>query len=73
VVSREISERSTKSVQPPPSAFGTYCPNTTVRSQRRERRRDRALDAKGNFAVPFNSEGMYRGWIGPDGEPRVAM
>ncbi|MGZ8869042.1 MAG: isoaspartyl peptidase/L-asparaginase family protein, partial [Thermoanaerobaculia bacterium] len=23
-----------------------------------------ALDAKGNFATPFNSEGMYRGWIG---------
>lgn len=32
-----------------------------------------ALDAKGNFAMPFNSERMYRGWIGPDGEPHVAI
>ena len=31
------------------------------------------LDAKGNFAMPFNSEGMYRGWIGADGEPHVAI
>ncbi len=31
------------------------------------------LDAKGNFAMPFNSEGMYRGWIGPDGEPKVLI
>jgi beta-aspartyl-peptidase (threonine type) len=30
-----------------------------------------ALDAKGNFALPFNSEGMYRGWIGADGVPHV--
>jgi len=30
-----------------------------------------ALDAKGNFAMPFNSEGMYRGWIGADGVPHV--
>jgi beta-aspartyl-peptidase (threonine type) len=30
-----------------------------------------ALDAKGNFAMPFNSEGMYRGWIGGDGVPHV--
>ncbi len=30
-----------------------------------------ALDAKGNFAMPFNSEGMYRGWIGVDGVPHV--
>jgi beta-aspartyl-peptidase (threonine type) len=30
-----------------------------------------ALDAKGNFALPFNSEGMYRGWIGADGAPHV--
>src|SRR5437773_1880245 len=29
------------------------------------------LDAKGNFSMPFNSEGMYRGWIGPDGVPHV--
>jgi len=32
-----------------------------------------ALDAKGNFAMPFNSEGMYRGWIGEDGVPHVAI
>lgn len=32
-----------------------------------------ALDAAGNVAMPFNSEGMYRGWIGPDGVPHVAI
>jgi L-asparaginase / beta-aspartyl-peptidase len=32
-----------------------------------------ALDAEGNFAMSFNSEGMYRGWIAPDGEPDVAI
>lgn len=26
-----------------------------------------ALDANGNFATPFNTPGMYRGWVGPDG------
>jgi beta-aspartyl-peptidase (threonine type) len=31
------------------------------------------LDAKGNFAMPFNSEGMYRGWIGPDGVPHMLI
>lgn len=31
------------------------------------------LDTKGNFAMPFNSEGMYRGWIGADGEPHVEI
>lgn len=31
------------------------------------------LDAKGNFAMPFNSEGMYRGWIGADGQPHVEI
>jgi beta-aspartyl-peptidase (threonine type) len=31
------------------------------------------LDTKGNFAMPFNSEGMYRGWIGSDGEPHVEI
>src|SRR5205823_9925478 len=25
------------------------------------------LDRNGNFALPFNTEGMYRGWIGDDG------
>jgi beta-aspartyl-peptidase (threonine type) len=29
------------------------------------------LDAKGNFALPFNTSGMYRGWIGADGVPHV--
>ena len=32
-----------------------------------------ALDAKGNFAMPFNSEGMYRGWVGADGVPHVEI
>lgn len=32
-----------------------------------------ALDTKGNFAMPFNTEGMYRGWIGADGEPHVEI
>jgi beta-aspartyl-peptidase (threonine type) len=32
-----------------------------------------ALDAKGNIALPFNTEGMYRGWIGADGVPHVAI
>src|SRR5213075_3019726 len=31
------------------------------------------LDGKGNFAMPFNTEGMYRGWIGPDGVPHVLI
>jgi len=31
------------------------------------------LDAKGNFAMPFNSEGMYRGWIGEDGKANVLI
>ncbi|MBJ6979850.1 isoaspartyl peptidase/L-asparaginase [Luteimonas sp. MC1895] len=32
-----------------------------------------ALDADGNVAFPFNTEGMYRGWIGADGVPHVAV
>ncbi|EGD11002.1 asparaginase [Xanthomonas vesicatoria ATCC 35937] len=32
-----------------------------------------ALDAQGNIAFPFNTEGMYRGWIGADGTPHVAI
>ncbi len=32
-----------------------------------------AVDAAGRIALPFNSEGMYRGAIGPDGVPRVAI
>ncbi|HUJ13817.1 MAG TPA: isoaspartyl peptidase/L-asparaginase [Thermoanaerobaculia bacterium] len=31
------------------------------------------LDRRGNFAMPFNSEGMYRGWIGDEGEPHVKI
>jgi beta-aspartyl-peptidase (threonine type) len=31
------------------------------------------LDAHGNFAMPFNTDGMYRGWIGRDGKPHVAI
>ncbi|MGH9456542.1 MAG: isoaspartyl peptidase/L-asparaginase family protein [Thermoanaerobaculia bacterium] len=31
------------------------------------------LDAEGNFATPFNTEGMYRGWIRGDGVPHVAL
>jgi L-asparaginase / beta-aspartyl-peptidase len=31
------------------------------------------LDGKGNFAMPFNTEGMYRGWIGGDGVPHVLI
>ncbi|HUR82425.1 MAG TPA: isoaspartyl peptidase/L-asparaginase [Thermoanaerobaculia bacterium] len=31
------------------------------------------LDTKGNFAMPFNSEGMYRGWISADGTPHVEI
>lgn len=32
-----------------------------------------AVDAAGNVAFPFNTEGMYRGWIGADGVPHVAV
>ncbi|MGZ4810208.1 MAG: isoaspartyl peptidase/L-asparaginase family protein [Thermoanaerobaculia bacterium] len=32
-----------------------------------------ALDRNGNFATVFNSEGMYRGWIGADGAPHVEI
>lgn len=32
-----------------------------------------ALDAKGNYTMTFNSEGMYRGFIGPDGTPHVEI
>lgn len=32
-----------------------------------------ALDAKGNFAMPFNSEGMYRGYIKADGKPEILI
>ncbi len=31
------------------------------------------LGADGSVATPFNTEGMYRGWIGADGVPHVAI
>ncbi|TLY51125.1 MAG: isoaspartyl peptidase/L-asparaginase, partial [Gammaproteobacteria bacterium] len=32
-----------------------------------------ALDAQGNFTTPFNSEGMFRGWIDRDGKIHTAI
>ena len=32
-----------------------------------------ALDNDGNMALPFSTEGMYRGWIKPNGERGVAV
>lgn len=32
-----------------------------------------ALDKDGNISLPFNTEGMYRGWIKPDGSRGVAI
>jgi beta-aspartyl-peptidase (threonine type) len=32
-----------------------------------------ALDADGNFATPFNTDGMYRGWVDRDGRKHVAL
>ncbi len=32
-----------------------------------------ALDSDGNFAMPFNTDGMYRGWIDADGKMHVAI
>jgi beta-aspartyl-peptidase (threonine type) len=32
-----------------------------------------ALDAQGHFAMPFNTERMYRGWITADGKVHVAV
>jgi beta-aspartyl-peptidase (threonine type) len=31
------------------------------------------LDAQGNIALPFNTAGMYRGWINQTGQPNVMM
>ncbi|MEO6799025.1 MAG: isoaspartyl peptidase/L-asparaginase [Rhodanobacter sp.] len=31
------------------------------------------LGADGSVAMPFNTQGMYRGWIGADGLPHVAI
>ena len=32
-----------------------------------------ALDADGNFAMPFNTEGMYRGWVDKDGKIHISI
>lgn len=32
-----------------------------------------ALDAEGNIAMPFNTSGMYRGWVRPDGSRGTAI
>lgn len=32
-----------------------------------------ALDGEGNIAMPFNTAGMYRAWIGPDGDRGTAI
>jgi beta-aspartyl-peptidase (threonine type) len=32
-----------------------------------------ALDVDGHISIPFNTDGMYRGWIGADGVPHVAL
>lgn len=32
-----------------------------------------ALDKDGNISLPFNTEGMYRGWVKPDGSRGVAI
>ena len=32
-----------------------------------------AMDAYGNYTMPFNSSGMYRGYIGRDGVPSTAI
>ncbi|MEN3940067.1 isoaspartyl peptidase/L-asparaginase [Prosthecobacter sp. SYSU 5D2] len=32
-----------------------------------------AVDAKGNISTPFNSDGMFRAWMGPDGLAHVAI
>jgi len=32
-----------------------------------------AVDADGNFTLPYNTDGMYRGWIGADGVAHTAI
>ncbi|MDB6127816.1 MAG: isoaspartyl peptidase/L-asparaginase, partial [Verrucomicrobia bacterium] len=32
-----------------------------------------AIDARGRIALPFNTEGMYRGWIDPEGNVHTAI
>jgi len=32
-----------------------------------------AIDGQGNIAMPFNTAGMYRAWIKPDGSRGTAV
>jgi L-asparaginase / beta-aspartyl-peptidase len=32
-----------------------------------------AMDRKGNIATPFNTPGMYRGWVTSDGKITVKI
>ena len=32
-----------------------------------------AMDAQGNIAMPFNTEGMYRGWVDKDGKIHIEI
>jgi beta-aspartyl-peptidase (threonine type) len=32
-----------------------------------------AVDSQGNIAMPFNTPGMYRGYITPEGEVKIGM
>ena len=32
-----------------------------------------ALDARGNLAMPYNTEGMYRGYVTSDGRTKVLL
>jgi L-asparaginase / beta-aspartyl-peptidase len=32
-----------------------------------------AMDGHGNFALPFNTDGMYRGWVGSDGRAHTEI
>ncbi len=32
-----------------------------------------ALDSKGNFAAPYNTPGMHRGWVTRDGKVHVRL
>jgi beta-aspartyl-peptidase (threonine type) len=32
-----------------------------------------AMDAEGNIAMPFNTAGMYRAWMKPDGSRGTAI
>jgi beta-aspartyl-peptidase (threonine type) len=31
------------------------------------------LDAKGNYTMPYNTDGMYRGYVTSDGKPHVEI